>query len=363
MKHLRAELKADLERAGLLGYHPGAVYAKAALLLALTALFLAGFFLAPWWLLKAPLFVAGLATSIALAMIGHDSGHFAISRNRFVNDLPGYLLFPVLGGVSLAYWRHKHNTLHHSYTNVDGKDPDIRIYPFAMHEGQRSTKRGIRSFVQQRQGLLFWPLATFTTLAMRVDGLHFHLTAGRKIVNGRDRALDLASLALHYACWIALPLALGASVPVVLGFYFGWAAASGVVLAAIFAPAHMTLPLVADYEDNFVLQLQTTQNLRTNRLLSYLLIGLDHQVEHHLFQRMSHLEVKRAAPVVRAFCERHGLPYHEQDWGRALWETTRRIDALPTYELLPLPPHPFGAPPPALVPPSAAAPEAGTAAL
>jgi hypothetical protein len=54
---------------------------------------------------------------------------------------------------------------------------------------------------------------------------------------------------------------------------------------------------------------------------------------------MSHLHVKRAAPVVRAFCARHGLPYSESGWGAALWATTKRLDALPHYELLDRPPR------------------------
>jgi fatty acid desaturase len=39
--------------------------------------------------------------------------------------------------------------------------------------------------------------------------------------------------------------------------------------------------------------------------------GLNHQIEHHLFPSMPSANLRRAKPVVRAFCEEIGVPYHE----------------------------------------------------
>lgn len=338
MSNLRTELKAELEAAGLFAYHPARVYGKAVLLAAVTAGFLGAFVVAPWWALKVPLFLAAVVTNIALAMIAHDSGHSAVSRNKLVNDLPGWALFPFFNGLSLPYWRHKHNTLHHSYTNVSGKDPDIDIFPFAMATEQKRDD-AFRRFVQSHQGALFWPLTLFTTLAMRFDSFHFHATVGRKVCSRSDRRIDFACLAGHYTLYLVVPtLVFGVSFWAALAFYVAWSAIGGVLLAAIFLPAHIPLPFVRDYEDNFLLQLQTTQNLKTNPLFSFLLIGLDHQVEHHLFQRMSHLSAKKAAPIVKAFCERKGIPYQEQDWGEALVASTVRLNTLPDYEPLAMAP-------------------------
>ena len=338
MSSHRTALKAELEAAGLFDHRPSAVYAKLVLLAGLTAGFFAAFFLVDAWLLRVPAFLAGVVTSIALVMIAHDSGHGAVSRNKVLNDLPGWLLFPFFAGLSLPYWRHKHNTLHHSYTNVVGKDPDVDIYPFAMNREQRA-KGGFQKAVQSHQSLWFWPLTLFTTLAMRFDSFKWHLTVGRKVCSPKDRAIDLLCLAGHYTLWLVVPpVLLGASLATTVGFYLAWGVAAGVLLAAIFLPAHMTQPLVTRYDDNFLLQLQTTQNLKTNPLFSFLLIGLDHQVEHHLFQRMSHLNVKKASRIIRAYCARNGLPYHEQDWGAALVDCTLRMGRLPDEEGAPQPP-------------------------
>lgn len=339
MANLRTELKAELEAAGLLSYIPGRVYAKYALLLSITVGLFALFFIASSWWLKVPLFVAAVTVNVAVVMMGHESGHGAVSRNPWINDLIGLASFPLMAGLSMTYWKYKHNTMHHSYPNVAKKDPDIDLAPFALHSDQRAQESGVARLFQRFQGLLFWPITLLVGFVMRFDSFKFHLTYGRRLVSARDRAIDLSLIALHYTLWLVVPTVLfGIPILSVLLFYVAWTALVGVLLSVIFAPAHMTQPMFRGYDENFVLQLQTTQNLKTNRLFSYLMIGLDHQVEHHLFQRMSHLNVAAAEPIVRAFCARHGLPYQEQGWGAAIWSVTCRLEHLPDYELVERPP-------------------------
>ncbi len=341
MSNLRTELKAELEAAGLLGYEPWRVYCKFALLLGITVALFAAFLTVPWalWYLKVPLFVCAVSVNIAVVMLGHESGHGAVSRTPWINDLLGYLTFPLMTGLSMAYWKYKHNTLHHSYPNVAQKDPDINPPFFALHKDQRATRAGFSRWVQHRQRILFWPLTLLTGVGMRRNSFLFHFTYGRRLVSWSARRIDLALMLLHYVLWLVVPpLLFGVPVIDVVLFYAAWTALVGLLLSAIFAPAHMTQPMYRDYNENFVLQLQTTQNLNTNWLFSYLLIGLDRQIEHHLFHRMSHLNIRAAQPIVRAFCARHGLPYREQGWGAALWAVTVRLKELPDYELVDRPP-------------------------
>ena len=58
-------------------------------------------------------------------------------------------------------------------------------------------------------------------------------------------------------------------------------------------------------------QLQTTVDFaRDNRVLSWLIGGLNFQVEHHLFVRISHVHYRDVARVVEATCREFGVPYH-----------------------------------------------------
>jgi fatty acid desaturase len=337
MADLRAELKAELDAARVFEYQPVRVYAKVLLLTCATvALFALMFAIDPWWA-KAPLFVVGVAVSVGLVMNGHDAGHRAVARTKWTNDVLGYFLFSFVAGLPLVYWKWKHNTMHHSFPNVAGKDPDVDIFPYAMSRNQR-VDHGWRAFVQRHQSLLFWPIAILATLTMRWDGIWWHAKS-RRLEPALDRVIDHTVVAQHYvACLVVPPLVFDISFGATVAFYLAWSGLSGVMIAAIFLPAHMESPLYQTYEENFVLQLRTTQNLRTNPVFSFLLIGLDHQIEHHLFQRMSHLQLRKAAPIVRAFCARNGLPYTEKGWGAALVATTKRLGELPSIDLVERPP-------------------------
>ena len=39
--------------------------------------------------------------------------------------------------------------------------------------------------------------------------------------------------------------------------------------------------------------------------------GLNYQIEHHLFPSMPRPNLRRAQPIVRAFCAEHGITYTE----------------------------------------------------
>jgi fatty acid desaturase len=48
-----------------------------------------------------------------------------------------------------------------------------------------------------------------------------------------------------------------------------------------------------------------------SRLVDFVLGGLNYQIEHHLFPTMPRPNLRRAQPLVRAFCDEHGLTYTE----------------------------------------------------
>jgi linoleoyl-CoA desaturase len=60
-------------------------------------------------------------------------------------------------------------------------------------------------------------------------------------------------------------------------------------------------------------QLQTTVDFaRSNRVLSWLIGGLNFQVEHHLFPRISHVHYPAVSRVVKDTCREFGVCYLEQ---------------------------------------------------
>jgi fatty acid desaturase len=274
-------------------------------------------------LVRAPLAALGCWVLASAAMCGHDGAHGAASTRPWVNSLLAHAGFSVLGGLSIGYWRYKHNSLHHPRVNVALDDPDVQQGLLALSSRQHAGHGPLVRFLQRHfQAPVFWLVgAPLVMVDLKLTGLWF---VARGLWTGdrrRGQLVDLAWLTVHYVAWIALPL-LALPWTTVLALYALTTVLPGIFLAAVFAPAHIPYPLVAESGDPLLLQLSSTRNFRTNWFFRFTLIGLDHQVEHHLAPTLPHFQLARAARIVRAYCSTHGLPYHETSWMRALWDTT-----------------------------------------
>lgn len=325
--HSLAELRREIKAAGLGEPAAARIYAKFLALVGVSLALLVGIVREspPWWVaIPAAGLSAWLLTSAA--MCGHDGAHGAASARAWVNDLLAWLAFALLGGLSVNYWKQKHNVLHHPFVNIARKDPDVQQSPLAMSSRQHEEHGGSVRFLQRHvQVAAFWILgAPLVAVALRVASLRYlvhEIQHGRRL---RSNLVDLAWTLGHYPLWLLLPLAVSDWKTVLLVYAIA-TPLMGLFLAFIFAPAHMPYPLVAESSDPLLLQLSSTRNFRTLWFFRFTLIGLDHQIEHHVAQTLHHFDLARAAPIVRDYCARHGLPYNETGWLRALLDTSRQI--------------------------------------
>jgi fatty acid desaturase len=85
----------------------------------------------------------------------------------------------------------------------------------------------------------------------------------------------------------------------------------------------MGLPIVAEPNHDWQHQLATTRDLRLPSAISFFFIGLDYQVEHHLFPRIPHQNLPHAARITRAWCAQHGLQHHTEPYLAALADSGR----------------------------------------
>ncbi len=259
---------------------------------------------------------AVLATSAA--MLGHEGSHRSTSKSPNRNALMAYFAFPMFSGLSLMYWREKHDRLHHGHPNVEGVDPDIRPWPFVSSKGdhERATPR-LRWFQRTFQKWAFWPMSTLMAIGMRRSSVLFIVQNFKQHGFTREWAQDVAALVLHYTLWLLVPSLVWGPF-VAFAFYLGVWAGVGVFLALVFLPAHAGLPIVREQNKDWIHQLETTRNLEMPKFISFFFIGLDYQVEHHLFPKISHQNLPKAAAITRAWCERHGIPYLSEPYHHAL---------------------------------------------
>jgi linoleoyl-CoA desaturase len=277
------------------------------------------------------IWIAGVAIS-AIGATGistntHTSAHFATSDHRWLNLFMAWIGYPILGQFSISYWWKKHNSGHHRVPNVIGVDKDCDFMPlFAYCEGDVAGKGPAARLYYKYQG-------AFLPILVLLHGFNIQTYDWRYLVrvlrDPQQRRLlhwmDVIGLSLHWVLWIIIPALFYPLLYVVL-FHIAHRAMFGVAMFVMFAPAHYPAEAIALDQselkkDPLLLQTAATVDFRTGFLGRLYCAGVEYQIEHHLFPAMSHTHYPHIAPMVQAFCRRHGYPYRTLGWGEALWKS------------------------------------------
>src|SRR5687768_6184390 len=322
LKELRARVDAYFERTGKKKRDVPQMYFKTAtILLWFFAAYFLLLFVASSWFTIVPLAVLmGLAIAAIGFNIQHDAGHKAYSDRQWVNKLMS-LTLDLMGGSSYL-WDWKHNSIHHTYPNIDGQDDDINVGILG-----RLSPHQKRYPFHRLQGICLWGLYGFLAIKWHLFDDFYNVAVGKigphKIPrpNGKDLAIFIAGKVVFFSMAFGIPILLH---PwwAVLGVYALAAFTSGVVLAVVFQLAHCVeeadfpAPIVAPdgtqrmETDWAVHQVQTTVNFaRRNPFLSWFLGGLNFQIEHHLFHRICHVHYPDLSKVVEEVCREFGVRY------------------------------------------------------
>ncbi len=99
----------------------------------------------------------------------------------------------------------------------------------------------------------------------------------------------------------------------------------GVYLGLTFAPNHKGMPHPDGTEDFLRKQVLTSRNVRGGRLVDAAMGGLNHQIEHHLFPAMPTPNLRKAQPIVQAYCAEIGVPYEITSVGDSYARAFRQL--------------------------------------
>ena len=270
---------------------------------------------------------------VVVASIGfnvmHDGAHGSYSRRKWVNEIMGHSLNFLGGNVYL--WKLKHNENHHTFTNIEGMDDDIDIKPWVrVHEGQ---KRYWFHRFQHVYGLLLYG-TTYLFWIFYNDAKKYF--TGRiadhtpmKPMSVKEHIIFWASKLFYIALFIVLPMVVAGVVPTLIG-YGVMVFVTGLVIAVVFQLAHVVeqTDFVHPETDGNLIeaewavhQVATTVNFAThNKVWNWLFGGLNFQVEHHLFPRISHVHYPALNERLKKVCAEFNIEYREFPTLRsALW--------------------------------------------
>jgi linoleoyl-CoA desaturase len=278
------------------------------------------FFTPPWYIaILECLLLGGFVAAIGFNVM-HDGSHGSFSKNSKINALAGFSM-NILGANNFM-WHMKHNVIHHSFTNVDGIDDDIDAgIMLRMASTQKKYK------MHKFQHIYFW----FLYSLLYVFWVFF--TDYKKYFTGKIGNVAIKKLTFmqhvnfwftkifHAAIYIVIPILTVGWLPWLIGFMV-MGLFAGFILSIVFQLAHTVesaaFPQVIDRETNMlpdefaIHQLQTTANFATkNKLISFLVGGLNFQIEHHLFPKISHIHYPAISKIVKATCEEYQLQYIE----------------------------------------------------
>ena len=239
----------------------------------------------------------------------HDGSHFAVSCDWRINWGMQYMYRVI---VSPYDWLHQHVIGHHPYTNIHNKDPDLnhsREIRYTEH-----TKWNTKYIKQEKK---YFMLTAFLLLVVNIKNSLLLIFTQKyndyvhKIpVEVKYILLHFLDIFLYVYLFFILPFQIWTP------FYaIKHAIIPYLILSSIFninaSVNHTHKSCIKGQNKNWYIHQVTTSNNFGNHLPHYYTsIGLNYQIEHHLFPTLNHCHLHDIQPIVKSLCEKHGILYH-----------------------------------------------------
>jgi linoleoyl-CoA desaturase len=214
-------------------------------------------------------------------------------------------------------WRHSHNYLHHTFTNIVGRDRDIGYGILRISPDQKWTPAALGN-----------PVYAALLALMFEHGVMLHDVEVERLFSGDKTWKD---------AWPTLRGGLRKSARQVLKDYVIWPALTGPLFLSTIA-ANLTANVARNLWSFMIIfcghfpdgtyeftmaetegesrghwyfrQMLGSANIEGRPSFHILSGNLSHQIEHHLFPDLPAHRYAEMAPHVREICGRYGLPYN-----------------------------------------------------
>ena len=294
------------------------------------------------WVTQGSTFALAVIYGVSQALIGlnvqHDANHGAASKRPWINDLLG-LGADFIGG-SKWLWMEQHWT-HHSYTNHAEKDPDsFGAEPFMLFNNYPLDHPARKAFHSFQAFFYLFVLAGYWLSSVFNPEILSLQQAGAQGVGFRMES-DYIKDRRKYAIFLRL---LYIYVNVVVPFQHHSPLTAVYHITVMAVCESLTLAVLFSLSHNFVdadrdptkearasgepicwFKSQVETSCTYGGFISGALTGgLNFQVEHHLFPRMSSAYYPYIAPKVREICKKHNVHYAYYPWIHQNWWSTMK---------------------------------------
>ncbi|NHC21986.1 acyl-CoA desaturase [Nocardioides sp. IC4_145] len=220
-------------------------------------------------------------------------------------------------------WKHSHNEVHHTYTNIVGKDNDLGYGIMRVDEDQRwhpmYLGQPLWNFINAcffEYGIAAYDLELGKNLSVPKEKRSetFKRNAKNTLRKIRKQATK------DYVVNPALALPTGSFLPTLAANFTAnlvrnlWS--HSVIMCGHFPEGVETFEKKSIPENEtrgewYVRQMLGSANISGSKLMHLMTGNLSHQIEHHLFPDLPSNRYAEVAPKVKALFEKYGLNYHE----------------------------------------------------
>ena len=277
----------------------------------------------------------------------HDAIHGSYSRNQTVNKYMGYTMNLI--GANAHVWRVQHNVLHHNYTNIDEADDDLNA-PFFLRFSPHAKRYWMHRF-QHFYIWFFYGLSTLSWVTTK-DFIRLKRYKDKGFFGGKNEYRNelfqlIGWKLLYYSYALVLPLIMVPLAPwiIILAFVI-MHFITGLSISTVFQTAHVMPSTAFPLPDknglianNWTIhQLATTSNYAPrSRFFSWMIGGLNFQVEHHLLPNICHVHYRKLSPIVAETAKEYGIPYHSKTtFMAAIRDHTQMLRTLGKMQLAPV---------------------------
>jgi fatty acid desaturase len=215
-------------------------------------------------------------------------------------------------------WKHSHNELHHTYTNVLGKDNDLGYGIMRVDEDQK-----------WHPAYLGQPVYNFVNMLIFEYGIAaYDLEIGRVIAGRKDKALFKSQLKgvlgkikkQATKDYLVHPLLSGPSVLTTLAANLTANVVRNIWTHSVIMCGHFPSGVETFTKSSiegetrgewYVRQMMGSANITGSNAMHMMTGNLSFQIEHHLYPDLPSNRYKEIAPQVRDIFERYGLKYVE----------------------------------------------------
>ncbi|WP_028474236.1 fatty acid desaturase family protein [Nocardioides alkalitolerans] len=220
-------------------------------------------------------------------------------------------------------WKHSHNEIHHTYTNIVGKDNDLGYGIMRVDEDQRwipmYLAQPVWNFINAcffEYGIAAYDLELGKNLSMPKEkrSEEFKRRAKNTLRKIRQQATK------DYVVHPALSIPTGSFLPTLAANFTAnlvrnlWS--HSVIMCGHFPEGVETFEkkAIPDNETRgewYVRQMLGSANISGSKAMHLMTGNLSHQIEHHLFPDLPSNRYAEVAPKVKALFDKYDLNYHE----------------------------------------------------